>query len=179
MGDAVRRDLRQHRAQKAGRVLSAGTAAIPMRRSRAGRWRNGLPPPLSASRRSKPKRVLEIGVGVGLLVQHLAPDCEDLSRDRHLGFCDRAAAATGSGRKAELQARRARSRADASDLKVWSPARSIRVILNSVVQYFPDADYLIDVLRRAVADGRAGRAGLHRRHSASRPAAVFHAVGPA
>jgi amino acid adenylation domain-containing protein len=107
-------------------------------------------------RAMRPQKILEIGCGVGLVLQHLAPQCAlyvgtDISasaldqlrqwmspRDelRHVQLLHRSAL--------ELQ---------------HLPAGSFdTVILNSVVQYFPDVEYLLSVIKEAVRllspDGR-------------------------
>ena len=94
------------------------------------------------------RRVLEIGCGVGLLVEKLAPGCDvycgtDLSpvavhrlrvfaqsrpELRHVEFLER----------------------EAADLGSLSPHSFDAVVLNSVVQYFPRIEYLQTVLERAV-----------------------------
>jgi len=93
------------------------------------------------------RRVLEIGCGVGLLVEKLAPGCEvycgtDLSpvavhrlrafaqsrpELRHVEFLER----------------------EATDLTGLLPHSFDAVVLNSVVQYFPGIEYLHTVLERA------------------------------
>ncbi len=96
-----------------------------------------------------PRRVLELGCGTGLLLERLAPTCErymgtDLSAHvlRELG---KRVAAAPSLRHVELLHRAA------DDLSRLSPSSFDTIILNSVVQYFPSADYLMEVLIR-VAD---------------------------
>ncbi|MDA9510950.1 2-polyprenyl-3-methyl-5-hydroxy-6-metoxy-1,4-benzoquinol methylase [Bradyrhizobium sp. CCBAU 11386] len=94
------------------------------------------------------RRILEIGCGVGLLVEKLAPSCEtycgtDLSpvavhrlrafaqsrpELRHVEFLER----------------------EATDLRGLSPHSFDAVVLNSVVQYFPGIEYLHSVLEQAV-----------------------------
>ncbi|WP_175597348.1 non-ribosomal peptide synthetase [Peristeroidobacter soli] len=95
-----------------------------------------------------PRRVLEVGCGVGLVLQRLAPHCErytatDLSR-----------AALSSlrlwiDRRADLQQVELlhRSAMELSDLKAGSYDT---VVLNSVVQYFPTIDYLVAVIGECV-----------------------------
>ena len=96
----------------------------------------------------RPKRVLEIGCGVGLLVQCLAPECEvyvgtDISTSalEHLR--------KWVSRRAELKHVELlhRSATELQDLKSGS---FNTVVLNSVVQYFPDIEYLLAVLQEAV-----------------------------
>ncbi len=105
-------------------------------------------------REFRPQRILEIGCGVGLLLQHLAPQCEayvatdisDVAIERLRGWM--------SGREqfshVELIC------CSAMDLESV-PERSFdTVVLNSVVQYFPNIDYLVTVIQRAARLLREG-----------------------
>jgi amino acid adenylation domain-containing protein len=96
----------------------------------------------------QPRRVLEIGCGVGLLLQHLAPRCE-----AYVGTDFSAAAIEQlrqwvSGREdlkhVELLQR------SATELQDLKPGTFDTVVVNSVVQYFPDIDYLVAVVQEAV-----------------------------
>jgi amino acid adenylation domain-containing protein len=100
------------------------------------------------------RRVLEIGCGTGLLLTRLAGSCEryigtDFSRAvladlrRHLDT------------RRELRAVELRE-APANDLGWLADGSVDLVILNSVVQYFPDVTYLLDVLAQAVRVTRDG-----------------------
>lgn len=101
-----------------------------------------------------PKRVLEIGCGDGLILQHLAPRCET-----YIGTDISSRVITDleqwiTGRK-DLQHVKLSCR-DATDLRDV-PAGSVdTVVINSVVQYFPDVSYLVTVLGHAVAATAAG-----------------------
>ena len=94
----------------------------------------------------RPRRVLEIGCGVGLLLERLAPACELY---RATDFSSEAIQRLREwvNTRAELhhvQLERC------SALELQCPRGSYdTVILNSVVQYFPDIDYLKTVLERA------------------------------
>ncbi|MFI5015716.1 MAG: AMP-binding protein [Hyphomicrobiales bacterium] len=95
----------------------------------------------------KPQRVLEIGCGVGLLLQHLAPLCgayrgTDISSSAIAELRDWLA--TRGMPHVELAER------DAADFRGLEPGSVDTVILNSVVQYFPDHVYLLTVLENAV-----------------------------
>jgi len=102
----------------------------------------------------QPQRVLEVGVGSGLLLFPIAPHCEeyvgtDLSRVaiEHVRGHLRGA---GLSDKVKLKT------LPAHELGQLPPRSYDTVILNSVVQYFPDVDYLVDVLADAaerVSDG--------------------------
>ncbi|WP_050886432.1 non-ribosomal peptide synthetase, partial [Bradyrhizobium sp. STM 3843] len=95
----------------------------------------------------QPDCVLEIGCGVGLLLQHLAPI------SRVYRGTDISAAAIGSLRawakqRTEL-AHVELAQREATALSDMVPASVDTVIINSVAQYFPDADYLREVLAGA------------------------------
>jgi len=96
----------------------------------------------------KPQRVLEIGCGVGLLVEQLAPHCKAyVGTDVSASAVDRlkrwVSERHGFSHVALLQ----RSATEISDLKAQ---RFDTIILNSVVQYFPSVDYLVVVLTEAM-----------------------------
>ena len=96
----------------------------------------------------KPRRVLEIGCGVGLILQQLAPECEEY---RGTDISDEAIRRLRSwlGSRPELQHVQVETCA-ATDSAESPSSRYDTVILNSVVQYFPDLDHLRAVLVRAV-----------------------------
>jgi amino acid adenylation domain-containing protein len=98
---------------------------------------------------SRPSRVLEIGCGTGMILFRVAPHC-----DRFVG-CDVSQVALdhvqrhldrlGSRREAVTLLQRA-----ADSFEGFEAGSFDAVILNSVVQYFPDIDYLVRVLEGAV-----------------------------
>jgi natural product biosynthesis luciferase-like monooxygenase protein len=94
----------------------------------------------------KPRRILELGCGAGLLLLRLAPTC-----DEYLGI-DFSATALGRLQR-KLHGRALSSVAlrqgEAADFSQIPPGRFDTVIINSVVQYFPDAAYLMRVLEQA------------------------------
>ncbi|MFI6377571.1 amino acid adenylation domain-containing protein, partial [Streptomyces sp. NPDC050546] len=103
------------------------------------------------------RRVLEIGCGTGLLLFQIAPHTEyycgtdvseialrDLNAKLHL-------LPAGSNKVELLQ--RSAEQFDAFDDDSFDT-----VLINSVVQYFPDADYLADVLAKALRVVRPGGA---------------------
>lgn len=103
-----------------------------------------------------PARVLEIGTGTGLLLQRLAPHVErytgvDLSAVAVERLRARAAAAGLANVTLHVGA--------ADGLGPLVDAASVDVVvINSVAQYFPDADYLRQVLALAVSRLRPGGA---------------------
>jgi amino acid adenylation domain-containing protein/thioester reductase-like protein len=96
----------------------------------------------------RPNRVLEIGCGVGLFLQHLAPQCAvyvatDIAASA-LNQLRRWISGRNDLKHVELLHR---SATDLLDLRAGS---FDTLILNSVVQYFPDIEYLRTVLSQAV-----------------------------
>ncbi|MGW1274279.1 non-ribosomal peptide synthetase, partial [Streptomyces sp. NPDC002491] len=96
------------------------------------------------------RRVLEIGVGSGLILSAVAPDCETYWGADLSGEAVAALRAQLEASSPQLADRVELSVRPAHDTDGLPTAFFDTVILNSVVQYFPDADYLVDVLRRAV-----------------------------
>lgn len=96
----------------------------------------------------EPRRVLDLGCGTGVLLERLAAGCE-----RYLGV-DLSAHVIDelrwriAGRR-ELQHVELRQGA-AHELRAIEDASVDLVILNSIVQYFPDVEYLLDVLTEAL-----------------------------
>ena len=95
-----------------------------------------------------PRRVLEIGVGTGLLLSRLAPQCEQYwATDFSAGTIEAVRAAVAGRSWAD----RVRLRVQPADVVAGLPAGHFdTVVINSVVQYFPNAGYLLDVLEAAV-----------------------------
>ena len=104
----------------------------------------------------KPKRVLEIGSGTGLLMSRLAPSCE-----RYV-CTDFSAEAIAAGE-------RLRSSIDAlnhvemfqrggDELDGFAAQSFDVIVINSVAQYFPDLDYLLKVIDNALPLVREGGA---------------------
>jgi amino acid adenylation domain-containing protein len=94
----------------------------------------------------RPRRVLEIGCGTGLLLFRVAPHCE-----RYLAADISAEAIRGLrrelGRHRLPQVELAERAAD--DFSAIEPGTFDLVVINSVTQHFPDADYLVRVLAGA------------------------------
>lgn len=121
-----------------------------------GEMQDWLNHTLERIRALHPQRVLEIGCGVGLLLQHLAPECA-----RYVGTDFSAAAIENLGKWAQgrpgLGHVKLLCRA-ATELQDLPSGAFDTVILNSVVQYFPDLDYLLAVLSESVRVLDAGGA---------------------
>ncbi|HEX8272004.1 MAG TPA: non-ribosomal peptide synthase/polyketide synthase, partial [Longimicrobiaceae bacterium] len=98
----------------------------------------------------RPRRVLEIGCGTGLLLFRLAPECEEYwgtdFSPAAIGYLRGQLARPGR----ELPGVRLLERA-ADDFAGIPAGHFDLVVINSVVQYFPGADYLLRVLEGAVA----------------------------
>ena len=93
-----------------------------------------------------PERILEIGCGTGLLLHRLAPATQeyagiDFSKAALCKLAERVQAAGLN------QVRLLEGRAD--EVTGLAPASFELIILNSVIQYFPSADYLLRILDRA------------------------------
>jgi len=97
----------------------------------------------------RPRRVLELGVGTGLLLRELAPQCEcywgtDFSATAIETLGRRVAADPRLTDRVVLQAR-------AADAMEGLPSELFdTIIINSVVQYFPSAAYLVAVIEAAM-----------------------------
>ena len=105
-------------------------------------------------RELRPERVLEIGVGSGLLLTELAPVCAsywatDFSAAATAALERRVAALPGLADRVQL-------RTQAADDLSGLPDSFDTVVVNSVIQYFPDADYLTAVLDGALKLVRPG-----------------------
>ncbi|MFF3483050.1 amino acid adenylation domain-containing protein [Streptomyces sp. NPDC002701] len=139
----------------------SGDASAAFRENFAG-WNSmydGLPIPVAEMREWReatltrigelaPRRVLEIGVGSGLLLSRIAPGCEaywgtDLSEEAVRALRAQVDAVPELADRVRLSAR------PAHDTDGLPRAYFDTVVLNSVAQYFPTADYLTDVIRAA------------------------------
>ena len=94
------------------------------------------------------RRVLEIGCGVGLLLERLAPSC-NVYRGTDLSEEGLERLRTWLSTQGHLQHVQLEWGA-ALELEESRPAIYDTVIVNSVIQYFPDMEYLRAVLKRAV-----------------------------
>ena len=117
---------------------------IPVEQMRE--WRDATVQRILALR---PRRVLEVGVGSGLLLARVAPRVEAYWGTDLSGEAIAALRAQLAGRP-EL-AGRVELRTQPADVTDNLPSGFFdTIVLNSVVQYFPSADYLLDVLRGLV-----------------------------
>lgn len=102
----------------------------------------------------QPRRILEIGCGAGLIATRVVPECvEYVGTDqstRTLDYLRERIAETETTARVSLLAREAR------DFTGLPTGHFDCVIINSVVQYFPSADYLVDTVRGALAALRPG-----------------------
>ncbi|MYW04960.1 non-ribosomal peptide synthetase [Streptomyces sp. SID3343] len=109
-------------------------------------WRDAT---VERIRELRPRRILEIGVGTGLLMSRLAPDCAAYWGTDLSGRV--VEALRGLVREDPSLAGRVELRARAADDVEGLPTGLFdTVVINSVTQYFPDAHYLTDVLAKAV-----------------------------
>jgi len=102
----------------------------------------------------KPRNVLELGCGTGLLLSRVAPHCEsyigaDISETGLNHIRSFQASVPGLDRITLLH----RGAHETDDLGTDSVDT---VVINSVIQHFPDADYLIRVIQGAARLVRAG-----------------------
>ncbi|MER5625081.1 amino acid adenylation domain-containing protein [Streptosporangium sp. NPDC002544] len=117
---------------------------------------DGLPIPLAHMREWRdttvariqdlnPRRVLEIGVGTGLLLSRLAPGCEEYwGTDFAAPVIAKLQADLGPDSPVRLSCR------PAHDTAGLPAGHFDTVVVNSVVQYFPGAGYLADVIAAAM-----------------------------
>jgi len=98
----------------------------------------------------KPRRVLEIGVGTGLLLSQLAPGCQAYwATDFSAPVIDTLAQQVDQD--PELAQRVVLRTQPAHDTHGLPAGFFDTVILNSIVQYFPNSDYLLDVLTQVLS----------------------------
>ncbi|MEW6732068.1 MAG: amino acid adenylation domain-containing protein [Acidobacteriota bacterium] len=103
----------------------------------------------------KPKRILEIGCGTGLLLFRLISECEyyygsDFSQVS-LDYVQRQLEYNRHDQSCVTLMQRS-----ADDFSDIGPGSFDTVILNSIVQYFPDLDYFLKVLTGAIKSLRSG-----------------------
>ncbi|WP_257230880.1 non-ribosomal peptide synthetase [Streptomyces sp. UH6] len=105
----------------------------------------------------RPRRVLEVGVGTGLLLSQIAPHCESYRATDFSATAIDALTAQVAGEE-RLAGRVVLETRPAHDTDGLPAGEFDTIVINSVVQYFPSADYLADVigkLMRLLAPGGA------------------------
>ena len=132
-----------------GWISSTTNAPIPL--AEMQEWQAST---LAELRGPKGRSILEIGAGTGLLLASLAPDAAryvatDISRAAVERLANRRAARPDLAHVRLLQQ-------PAHEMGGLDGQRFDLIILNSVVQYFPDARYLLQVLRALVPHLNAG-----------------------
>ena len=96
----------------------------------------------------RPRRVLEIGCGTGLLLTQVAPHCESYTG---LDFSAGALAQLSQVVEQREDLRHVTLRQGLAHELYFVADESVDlVVINSVVQYFPSMDYLLEVLKQAV-----------------------------
>jgi len=104
----------------------------------------------------KPRRILEVGCGTGLLMYRLAPHCEEyLGLDISQTAIERLTA--DLARRGTHFKHVSVHQRGADQLQDFAARRFDLVIINSVVMYFPSEDYLSSVIDNAV--GMTGEGG--------------------
>lgn len=102
----------------------------------------------------QPKRVLEIGCGTGLLLFRLAPHCDEyVGADFSKTVIDQVQHHLDT--QPNLSHVKLAQR-EANDLEGLEPQSFDAVVLNSIVQYFPNIDYLVEVIRKVITVLRPG-----------------------
>jgi ubiquinone/menaquinone biosynthesis C-methylase UbiE/acyl carrier protein len=104
---------------------------------------------------SRPRRVMEIGCGSGMLMFRISPHCEtylgtDISKVSLDSVRQRISEHGERFRHIQLEQR------PADDFSGLEPGSFDAIVLSSVVQYFPSLDYLLHVLENSVRLVRPG-----------------------
>ena len=122
----------------------------------AGEMREWLDDTIDRLRLLGARRVLEIGCGTGMLLFRLAPGCETYTAT---DLSPQALAWVAAGLAGRPEASRVTLlRRGAHDFAGLADGSFDAVVLNSVAQYFPSVDYLVDVIGKAVRAVRPGGA---------------------
>jgi amino acid adenylation domain-containing protein len=103
----------------------------------------------------RPERVLEIGCGSGMVLFRVAPNCREYwgtdFSPAALAYVERHMSRPGCSLPHVRLLHR-----PADDFEGFAPGSLDAVVLNSVVQYFPNVAYLLDVVRKAARAVRPG-----------------------
>jgi natural product biosynthesis luciferase-like monooxygenase protein len=110
---------------------------------------------VSRIRELKPKRILSIGCGTGLLLFRLAPECEAYTG---VDYAEPALANIRRGLEEKKLRNVTLVGSPAHDLSTIPDGGFNVVVINSVIQYFPTAEYLRQVLRQAMSKLEPGGA---------------------
>ena len=96
-----------------------------------------------------PKKLFEVGCGTGLLLFRLAPSCE---RYQAIDLSQTALNSIRAqlGHEGERFGNVSLNQSSADNLSAFPSRTFDTLVLNSVVQYFPNVDYLVRVLEQAV-----------------------------
>ncbi|MFF7365774.1 amino acid adenylation domain-containing protein, partial [Streptomyces sp. NPDC008125] len=119
---------------------SYDASPIPVEQMRE--WRDATVTRILALR---PRRVLEVGVGTGLLLSQVAPHCETYWATDFSATAIDALTAQVAGEE-RLTDRVVLQTRPAHDTDGLPAGEFDTIVINSVVQYFPSADYLADVI---------------------------------
>ena len=94
-----------------------------------------------------PRRVLEIGCGTGLLLYRIAPRCDRyVAVDVAQTALDRISAQLDALSLGQVEL----IKGDAADVGTLVDGPFDTIVINSVAQYFPNAEYLVDVVTEAM-----------------------------
>ena len=125
----------------------------------------------------RPRRVLEIGCGTGLLLTQVAPHCESYTG---LDFSAAALAQLSQIVEQRKDLTHVTLRQGlAHELDFVADQSVDLVVINSVVQYFPSTDYLLQVLEAGSASHLAWRPYIYWRCAQPSAAARISRIGPA
>ncbi|MFD4430100.1 amino acid adenylation domain-containing protein [Nocardia sp. NPDC058497] len=124
---------------------NASDTGEPLPHDEMLQWRDAT---VQSIRRLRPHRLLEIGVGGGLLLAELAPDCDEYWAT---DFAAPTIASLRTKVAGQPWAERVRLRVQPAHVTEGLPEGHFdTVVINSVVQYFPDAAYVLDVVGKAL-----------------------------
>ena len=106
------------------------------------------------------RRVWEIGCGTGLLLFRVAPGCEHYHGTDISQAALRLRAAAGATPRSASWRISALDRKAAHEFDSATDGAFDAVVLNSVAQYFPNLEYLVDVIEGAVRSLAARRSDV-------------------
>lgn len=116
----------------------------PIPESEMREWRDAI---VSRIKSLRPRRVLEVGCGTGLILSEIAPLCETyVAIDISIAAIERIKAMVSTNTDLSHVVLLQRSADNLSDIE--GPFDTI--IINSVIQYFPSQEYLLQVIQTLV-----------------------------